>query len=77
MTEQTTYQLDRKTRAIHSTPRWAVQRLQPNGNYDMVATLTGGPRALLNWCRANDVHPTRAAEEALSFVPESNGFKDR
>jgi hypothetical protein len=69
--------LDRKTRALRSANRWAVQRLQPSGDWDLVNHWNGGRRSLLAWCEANDVHPDRAAEAALAMLPESDGFRER
>ncbi len=76
MTERT-IDLDRKTRALRSGSRWAVQKLQPDGSWDMVAAWTGGRRSLLKWCEENHVAPTREAEAQLAVIPESDGFKDR
>jgi len=72
-----TIELDRKTRALRSGSRWAVQKLQPDGSWDMVAAWTGGRRSLLKWCEENRVAPTREAEAQLAVLPESDGFKDR
>lgn len=68
--------LDRKTRVVRSGPRLAIQRLQPNGDWDMVTAMQGGSRAIAQWCTANDVYPSRAAEALLASIPEV-GFKDR
>lgn len=76
MTE-TSIALDRKHKALRSGNRWAVQRLQPDGSWDMVDAWTGGRRSLLKWCEANHVAPTREAEAQLAVIPESDGFKDR
>lgn len=69
--------LDMKTKALRSNNRWAIQRLQADGSWDMLTHWTGGRRSLLKWCEANDVSPTRAAEAALELLPESQGFRDR
>jgi hypothetical protein len=69
--------LDRKHRALRSGSRWAIQRLQPSGDWDLLSHWNGGRRSLLNWCEANDVHPDRAAEAALERLPESDGFRER
>ena len=74
-TEQT-IDLDRKTRALRSGARIAIQRLMPDGSWDMVATFAGGARAIQRWCDENGVFPTRAAEAVLKSVPEQ-GFKER
>ena len=74
-TEQT-LDLDRKTRAIISGARIAIQRLQTDGKYDMVATLQGGGRTVTRWCEANDVHPSRDAEAVLATLPDV-GFRYR
>lgn len=75
-TEQT-FVLDRKHRALRSANRWAVQKQLPNGDWDMVASWGGNRRSLIQWCEANDVHPSREAEAALALLPESSGFRDR
>jgi len=74
---ETTIQLDIKTRAIRSGDRWAVQRLKPNGDWDMIANWAGGRRSLVHWCERNDVHPSRAAETVLATLAESTGFRER
>lgn len=75
-TEQT-FQLNAKTRAIRSGMRWAIQRLQPDGSYDLEMFWNGGRRSLYTWCAANEVHPSRDAEAAIDLLPESNGFRER
>lgn len=79
MTEptETTILLDRKTRAIRSGDRWAIQRLRDDNGWDMTDNWTGGRRSLLQWCSDHGVHPSREAEQALAVVPESRGFKER
>lgn len=72
-----TIALDAKTRAIRSANRWAVQRLQSDGSWDMQAHWTGGRRSLIQWCEENDVYPSRKALEQLATMPESTGFRDR
>lgn len=74
---EATIDLDRKHRAVRSANRWAVQRLQPEGHWDMIAYWTGGRRSLYAWMEANDVHPSRDAEAQLALIPESQGFKER
>lgn len=74
---EVTIDLDRKTRALRSGNRWAIQRLLPSGEWDLASHWNGGRRSLLAWCAANDVHPTRAAEAALDLLPESEGFRER
>lgn len=75
--EETEIELDRKTKAVRYQNQWAVQRKQPNGSWDLIASWSGGRRSLLQWCSANDVHPTAEAEAALSLLPESTGFRER
>lgn len=74
-TEQT-IDLDRKTRALISGARIAIQRLQQDGKYDAIAFLRGGGRTILRWCSENDVHPSRDAEQILGALPDI-GFRDR
>lgn len=69
--------LDRKHRAVRSADRWAVQQLQPSGDWDLVAAWEGTRRSLLAWCAEHDVTPSRQAEEQLSRLPESRGFRER
>ena len=69
--------LDRMHRALRSGERWAVQRFQPNGEWDMVDNWNGGRRSLLQWCANHDVHPGREAEAILATMPESTGWRDR
>ena len=76
MTE-TTIELDRKTRAIRSGSRWAVQRRQPDGSWDLVEAWNGGRRSLVLWCEKHGVYPTREAEAMLSALPEGIGFRER
>lgn len=75
-TEQTIL-LDRKTRAIRSGNRWAVQKLRPNGDWDMVTFWNGSRRSVYQWCEGNDVHPTREAIDAIDALPEMIGFRER
>lgn len=77
MTAASTILLDRKTRAHRAGDSWVVQRLQPNGKWDMVATWQGNRRSLVHWCEDNHVHPSREAEAQLALIPEATGFKDR
>lgn len=77
MTQDAEIQLDRKTRALRSNDRWAIQRLMPDGSWDATAFWQGGRRTLLQWCEENDVHPTREAEAVLALLPESTGFRER
>lgn len=76
MTTETTIELDRKHRAIRSGDRWAVQRRQPDGSYDLVHAWTGGRRSLVQWCADNEIYPSREAERILDGLSEG-GFKDR
>lgn len=69
--------LDRKTKALRSGDRWAIQKLQPNGDWDMVSAWAGGRRSIFHWCERNDIHPSREAEAQIDLLPESTGFKDR
>lgn len=69
-------QLDAKTRLLRSGARLAIQRRQPSGDYDMVASFAGGARAVTRWCEDNGVFPTRAAEDEIAKIPEK-GFVDR
>lgn len=71
-----TINLDRKTRCIISGARIAIQRLQQNGEWDATDFLSGGGRAIVRWCQANDVYPTRDAEAVLMTLPDV-GFKER
>lgn len=75
--DEQTIPLDRKTRALRSGNRWAVQKLQQDGSWDMVETFQGGRRSLLQWCEKHDVVPSREAEATLDFLPETGGFKER
>lgn len=68
--------LDRKTRLIRSGARLAIQRLQPDGSWDMVAAMQGGARSITRWCVENGVSPTRDAEVAIAKIPEA-GFRER
>ena len=72
-----TIDLDRKHRAIRSGERWAVQRRQTDGSWDMIAAWDGGRRSLIQWAQNHDVHLTREAEQVLDNMPEGRGFKDR
>ncbi len=69
--------LDRKTRALRSGDKWCIQRLKPDGSWDMTDVWNGGRRSLLHWCSRNDVHPSREAEAQLSLLPESSGWRER
>ncbi len=69
--------LDAKTKAIRSGQRWAVQKRQPDGSWDMVAAWDGGRRSLFHWMEANGVYPTREAEAILSTISEGRGFVER
>lgn len=77
MSTDTTIQLDLKHRAIRSGQRWAIQKLQPDGSYDMTAFWDGSRRSLFQWMEQNEVHPSRRAEIELSRLPESAGFRER
>lgn len=69
--------LDRKTKALRSGDRWCVQRLLPDGSWDLVKAWNGGRRSIYHWMEAESVVPSREAEAALSRLPESTGFRDR
>lgn len=69
-------QLDKKHRLLRSGARLAIQKLQPDGSYDMVAAFQGGARSIVQWCAANGVYPTREAEAEIARIPEQ-GFRDR
>lgn len=69
--------LDAKTKAIRSGSRWAVQKRQPDGSWDMVAAWDGSRRSLLQWAERNGVYPTREAEAQLALLPEGVGFRER
>lgn len=70
------FDIDKKTRCIISGARVAIQRLKQDGNWDMIATMQGGGRTIARWCEANDVHPSREAEQILATLPDI-GFKER
>lgn len=74
---ETVIDLDRKHRAIRSQSRWAVQRFQPDGNWDTIAAWAGGRRSLEHFCEQNDIHPSRDAEQLLGALPETPGFRER
>lgn len=74
-TEQT-IDLDKKHRLLRSGARLAIQKLQPDGSWDMIASMQGGARAISRWCEDNGVSPTREAEALIARVPET-GFKER
>lgn len=77
MTDELTINLDAKTRCIRSGSRWAVQKRQPDGSWDMTDNWDGGRRSLLQWAEANGVYLTREAEAVLSRMSEGVGFKER
>lgn len=69
--------LDHKHTARRSANKWAVQRRQPDGSYDLLKAWTGGRRSLLQFCEEQGIVPTRDAEAVLATLPEGNGFKER
>lgn len=69
--------LDRKTRALRSGDRWACQRLQPDGSWDLIKAWNGGRRSIYHWMEAEGIVPSREAEEQLGRLSESFGFRDR
>ena len=69
--------LDHKHIARRSGNKWAVQRRQPDGSWDLLKAWTGGRRSLLQFCDEQGIVPTRDAEAALALVPEQQGFKER
>lgn len=73
-TPDPTIQIDMKTRVIRSGDTWLVQRLQPDGHYDMVDHWQGNRRSLMRWLEDNNVHPTREAEQQLAQLPERKSF---
>lgn len=77
LADDVTIVLDKKTRAIRSGSRWAVQRLQPDGSWDMTAHWDGGRRTIYHWMEKNNVHPTREAEAALDALAEGIAFRER
>lgn len=78
MSEQRTFDLDRRHKLLHEEPnRWAVQQIRPDGKYDTIATWTGGQRSVRNWCDEHGVTPAEATARWLESVPETGGFKDR
>lgn len=70
------FDIDKKTRCIISGARIAVQHRKTDGDWDAIAFLQGGGRTIARWCDANDVHPSREAEQILSTLPDV-GFKER
>ena len=77
MTVEATIQIDAKTIAHRSNNRWAIQRKQPDGSYDLAAAWDGNRRSLYNWLEQNRIAPTRQAEEQLALLPEQTGFRER
>ncbi len=74
-TEQT-IPIDKKHRLTISGQRWAIQKLLPSGDYDLVANGQGGGRTILRWCADNNVVPTRDADALLAALPDL-GFRER
>ena len=74
---EVTVQLDKKHRALRSGDRWAVQRLRPDGAWDMVDSWNGGRRSLLQWAEEHHVYPSREAEDLLGRLPESSVWRYR
>ena len=77
MTDEVTIQLDAKHKAHRSNNRWAVQRRQPDGSYDLLKAWSGGRRSLIQYLDEQGIAPTRDAEAALALIPESSGFRER
>ena len=71
------FALDRMNRAIRSGERWAIQRMQPDGTWDLVENWSGGRRSLFQRLEKLGIVPSREAEAVLEHVPESIGFRDR
>ena len=69
--------LDHKHIARRSANKWAVQRRQPDGSWDLLKAWTGGRRSLLQFCDEQGIVPTRDAEAALGSIAESSGFRER
>ena len=69
--------LDHKHIARRSANKWAVQRRQPDGSWDLLKAWTGGRRSLLQFCDEQGIVPTRDAEAELARLPEGSGFKER
>jgi hypothetical protein len=74
---EVTITLDAKTKAIRSGSRWAIQRRQTDGSWDMTDHWDGSRRSLLQWAERNGVYPTREAEAVLATLSEGVGFKER
>lgn len=72
----TTIQIDAKTKAIRSDDRWVIQRMQSDGNYDMVDNWTGNRRSLFHWLEKNRITPSRDAEQQLALLPERKSFRE-
>lgn len=71
-----TIQIDMKTRAIRSDDKWVIQRMQSNGDYDMVDHWTGNRRSLFHWLDKNGITPSRDAEQRLALLPERRSFRE-
>jgi len=69
--------IDAKHLAHRSGNKWAIQKRQPDGSWDLMRAWEGGRRSLLAFCDEQGIVPTRDAEAALSKIPESSGFKER
>ncbi|MFA5898335.1 MAG: hypothetical protein WC829_04400 [Hyphomicrobium sp.] len=76
-TQDTIIGLDRKHRAIRGGNRWAVQRLLPDGKWDLVEAWDGNRRSLYHWMEKHGIVPSREAEELLGTLPENTGFRER
>lgn len=75
-TEQT-FTLDKKHQALRSGNRWAIQRQQPDGSWDMIDNWQGGRRSLIQWAERHGIAIERDTEAALELIPESDGFRER
>lgn len=75
-TEQSV-ELDRVHRVTRSGERWALQKRQPDGSYNMIEHWQGGRRSLFHHLERLRIVPTREAETIIATWPESTGFKER
>ncbi len=72
-----TIEIDRVHRAVRSGDRWALMKRQPDGSHDSIAVWSGGRRSLFHRLEELGIVPSREAEERLSQLPESTGWRDR
>ncbi len=77
MTDEVVITIDAKTRVHRSGNRWAVQRRQSDGSWDLAKAWSGGRRSLLQYLDEQGIAPTRDAEAALALLPETSGFRER